>query len=179
LGVSHWTTSQQHERELAEIAAIPTARAQRIPATFVIESSQVSAVRAVWNIKAIERVIVKGANSQKLMQFERPPARGQPPPPVEVTSLPEEYLLLRVGRPSSFAKKRQIYATAGGPLELRIVEPGRDELIAVWYRAFNPFPSRVPLLTVAGWFRGGNVATTTEVDANIAAFLARALTSPG
>lgn len=176
---ARWTTSLEHEHEIAEIAAIPTTRAQRIPATAVIESSQTSGMRAVWNIKDIEYVIVKGAYGQRLMQFERPPARGQSRPPVEALALPDEYLLLRVGQSSSFAKNRQVYATAGGPLELRIVAAGRNELIAVWYRAFNPSPSGVPLLTVAGWFRGQNSATTDQVDATIAAFLTRALLPAG
>ena len=30
-------------------------------------------------------------------------------------TLPDEYLLLKVGRSSSFAKNRQIYAANGGP----------------------------------------------------------------
>jgi len=56
---------------------------------------------------------------------------------------------------------------------------GQDDLVAVWYRAFNPRPSAMPLLTLLGWYRGPNTTTSEEINANIAAFLASALPSSG
>jgi hypothetical protein len=59
------------------------------------------------------------------------------------------------------------------------VNSWQDDLVAVWYRAFNPRPSAMPLLTLSGWYRGPNTTTSQEIAANIAAFLASALRSPG
>ena len=56
---------------------------------------------------------------------------------------------------------------------------GQDDLVDVWYRAFNPRPSAMPLLTLLGWYRGPNTTTSEEINANIAAFLASALPSSG
>jgi len=73
------------------------------------------------------------------------------------------------------------YANGGGPLELRFVAPQRDELVAVWYREYNPPPTDWPLLTMTGWYRGpspdGTRAEDTEVL--VRTFLAKALTSKG
>jgi hypothetical protein len=178
-GHAHWTTSRQHQQEADEIAAIPTTPAASWPSTIVFESRSVTGMRAAWKVSGIERVIAKGAYSQRLVQFER--AQGRRPAAQEsvISSLPAEYLLLKVGRMSSFAAKGQIYATAGGPFELRLVKADRDELIAVWYRKFNPGPSILPLLATQGWFRGSNSATTDQVSDVITAFLTKALASPG
>jgi hypothetical protein len=170
----HWSTAQEHQREANEIVAIDTVRATRLPATMVIEGNHVTATPAAWTIPGIDHVIT-GDYRSRLMRVDRPPPRGRRSEPRQITSLPDEYLLLRVGRSSSYAKDRQNYAAAGGPLELRLVDPQRNALIAVWYRAYNPSPSLVPVLTAMGWFRGSNSATTDEINAVVAAFLARAL----
>ena len=109
-----------------------------------------------------------------LVQFERNPrpnAERQTP----VASLPDEYLLLKVGQSSSFAKARQIYSAAGGPLELRYVSASRDDLIAIWYQAFNPGPAALPLLTSSGWYRGPNSVSSGDIDVKVSEFLATAL----
>jgi hypothetical protein len=176
-GYAYRATEQDHRRQDAEIAAVPTVPSVYKPDTMVIESPHVTANGAAWKI-GMAHLISKGAFGAKLMQYDRP-MPGEPwrkPRPIE--TLPDSYLLLKVGRPSSFAKPRQVYATAGGPFELRLIGPQRDDLIAVWYREFNPLPVFPPLLTTMGWFRGGNSATTTEIDAAVYAFLDRAL-SPG
>src|SRR5262249_16044479 len=114
----------------------------------------------------------------KLMQFERPAApNSSPSHPVD--AMPDEYLLLKAGRSSSFSKPRQIYASAGGPLELRFVDAQRNDLVPVSYPPFNPPPAAWPLLTTIGWYRGSNIATTEEHDAIVRAFLNGALMSPG
>jgi hypothetical protein len=176
-GYAYRSTEQDHRRQDAEIAAIPTVPSVYKPDTMVIESPHVRPTAAVWKI-GLAHLIYKGGFAGKRMQSDRP-MPGEPwrkPRPIE--TLPDSYLLLKVGRPSSFAKPRQVYATAGGPFELRLIGPQRDDLIAVWYREFNPLPVFPPLLTTMGWFRGGNSATTTEIDAAVYAFLDRAL-SPG
>jgi len=177
-GYAHWATAKENEREAAEVAAIPTTRLARIPPTIVVESPQVRGVRASWKIAGIESVIQKGAYGSKLMQFDRPVDR-RPARPRAVEAPPDEHLLLKIGRSSSFAKRQRNYGTTGGPLELRFVNPQRDELVAVWYRSFNPPPARLPLLTTSGWFRGANSATTEEIEAGIDAFLDNALRSSG
>jgi hypothetical protein len=57
------------------------------------------------------------------------------------------------------------------------VQAGKDDLVAAWYRAFNPRPTAMPLLTLRGWFRLPNTATVQEIEASTASFLARALAS--
>ena len=129
-------------------------------------------------IPGIERVISKGAYGSTLKQFERVKAGAKFADQSTVASLPDEYLLLRVGRSSSFAKKGQNYSILGGPLELRYVDSSHDDLVALWYRVFNPVPSLLPVLTSMGWYRGSNSATTTEIDARISEFLANSLKTP-
>lgn len=179
LPFAHWgyayrSTEQDHRRQDAEIAAIPTVPLASKPDTIVIQSPNVPPSGAAWKI-GMAHLISQGAFAAKLMQYDRP-MPGEPwRKPHAIDALPDSYLLLKVGRPSGFAKPRQLYATAGGPLELRLIEPQRDDLIAVWYREFNPLPVFPPLLTTAGWFRGDNSATPAEIEAAVYAFLERAL----
>jgi len=181
LPFAHWAyedrvTSTAQRQEAAEIAAIPTTPAARVPAAMVIEFRSTPDLRAIWSVKGIERVILVGSfGRSKLRQFDRPPERGRRPQPREVASLPDEYLLLRTGTASHFAKRGHVYGAAGGPLELRFVDTERSELVGVWYRSFNPRPAFPPLLSMAGWFRGSNGATTSEVSASLQAFLTRSL----
>jgi uncharacterized membrane protein YhaH (DUF805 family) len=183
LPFAHWAysqsvTAQVIAREEAEIAAIATSQAPRIPATFVFDSQHSSGMRAAWNLPGVQHVIAKGSHTARLVQFDRTVDRRTSPVSRTIDALPSEYLVLKVGRSSSFAKPRQVYATAGGPLELRYVDGERDVLVGVWYRAYNPPPSRVPLLTTMGWFRGSNSATTDDVESGVRAFLNDAL-APG
>jgi hypothetical protein len=173
-GYSHLATAREDAREAAEIAAVPTVRVSRIPPVLVFESSSTSGMGAAWTVPGIERVVSKGAYSSRLMQFTRVDG-GRRRQETALTALPVEYLLLKVRRESTFAKKGQIYAALGGPYELRIISGARDDLIAVSYHAFNPRPSFIPVLTTSGWYRGSNSATTDEISASIEAFLARAL----
>lgn len=180
-GYAQWSTARAHEQEAREIAAIPTTPVATIPATLVWQSSGGSGENAVWTIAAIQRVIEKSTLSHSLQEVERPPdpkhVRYTKPTPV--ASLPDEYLLFKLGRESGYANKSLIYAAAGGPFELRYVHSGQDDLVAVWYRAFNPRPSAMPLLTLLGWYRGPNTTTAGEIAASVAAFLASALPSSG
>ena len=156
-------------------------RSRRIPATLVWGSSGGLGVGAVWTIPAIQHVIEKSTRSSSLQEVERPPdlknVRYTKPTPV--ASLPDEYLLFKLGRDSGYANKSLIYSAAGGPFELRYVHSGQDDLVAVWYRAFNPRPAAMPLLTLLGWYRGPNTRTPGEIAASIATFLASALPSSG
>lgn len=173
-GYSHLATAREDAREATEIAAVPTVRVSRIPPVLVFESSSTSGMGAAWTVPGIERVVSKGAYSSRLMQFTRVDG-GRRRQETALTALPGEYLLLKVRRASTFAKKGQIYAALGGPYELRIISGARDDLIAVSYHAFNPRPSFIPVLTTSGWYRGSNSAATDEISASIEAFLARAL----
>lgn len=87
--------------------------------------------------------------------------------PTVIDGLPETYLLLKRGRSSGFAKQRQQYAADGGPYELRIIAPGRDDLIAVSYKTFNPRPSLLPVLTQTGWYQEPNSVTTDGVAVRV------------
>jgi uncharacterized membrane protein YhaH (DUF805 family) len=176
---AHWTIAREDAREAAEVAAIPTTRLARVPATLVFDSQHVTGMREVWTQPGIERVIAKGPYGARLMQFDRPADRRASTTPRAVAALPDEHLVLKVGRSSSFATGRQNYSTTGGPLELRLVDPQRDELVAVWYRSFNPPPASLPLLTSNGWFRIPNAASSTEIEAGIRTFLDKALKAAG
>ena len=55
----------------------------------------------------------------------------------------------RVSAKTPIGMPSHIRSAAGGPFELRYVHLGQDDLVAVWYRAFNPRPSAMPLLTLS------------------------------
>jgi uncharacterized membrane protein YhaH (DUF805 family) len=173
-GYAHLATAREQAREVAEIDAIPTVKASHVPPVLVFESSSSTGMGAAWTVPGVERVISKGAYSGRLMQFTRVDGSRRRQE-TTLTALPNEYLLLKVRRESTFAKKGQIYAALGGLYELRLVSGSRDDLIAVSYRAFKPRPSSLPVLTTSGWYRGSNSATTDEIAASIEAFLAKAL----
>jgi uncharacterized membrane protein YhaH (DUF805 family) len=173
---ARWAKELEIARERAEVASIPATRPARLPATLVIDSRSVTGIRAAWALPPLQSVVSRGAYS-KLMQFERP-GPGASGGPKAIDALPDEYLLLKIGRSSAFAKERQMYSAAGGPYELRLVSGQRDELIAVWYRTYNPEVADVPVLTSIGWSRpGSNSATTDEIEDSVRAFLVRALAS--
>jgi hypothetical protein len=187
-GYAQWSTARAREQETREIAAIPTTPVANIPATLVWDAFGGHGENAVWTIPAIQHVIEKSTHSSSLQQLERPAEIEQikhnrrtthvrSAPPTPVATLPDEYLLLKVGGRSDYAKRSQIYAGAGGPFELHSVHSGQDDLVAVWYRAFNPRPTAMPLLTLSGWYRGPNTTIVQEIDASLAGFLARALPS--
>ena len=176
-GYSHWVARQAHANEAHEIARIPTSPLIGMPSILVLESRSSTGLRSLRMFPGIERVVSKGAYTQKLMQFERLEKNKRGREPVAIDALPDRYLHLKVGRESSFAKARQVYMAAGGPFELRMIDGSGDDLIAVWYRAYNPSPSLAPLLTASGWFRGGNSATTDEVGEALRRFLEMAITS--
>ena len=172
---AHWSAFSEHRREAAEIAAVQTKPAPHLPATMVLESRDLYGLHEAWKIPSIDRVIAKGPYGSKLMQFERAQPGGSSKQPAETAALPDEYLLLKVGRSSGFARRGQTYYGAGGPFELRYVAPSHDDLVAVSYRAFNPGPGILPVLTSSGWFRGSNSVTTTDVSRSIGEFLTASL----
>jgi uncharacterized membrane protein YhaH (DUF805 family) len=172
---AHWIALSEHRREAAEIAAVQTKPAPHLPTTMVLESRDLYGLHAAWKIPSIDRVIAKGPYGSRLMQFERARPGGSSKQPAEAASPPDEYLLLKIGRSSGFAKSGQIYSGAGGPFELRYVAPSHDDLVAVSYRAFNPGPGILPVLTSSGWFRGSNSVTTTDIDQSVGDFLATSL----
>ena len=174
-GYVHWLAWAKHEREAAEMAAPAKVPLSSLPATMVYESASGMGMHAVWTVPGVDHVISKGPYGARLMQFERPPAQGQPPFPKVVGSLPDEYLVLKVGRASGFWRQQEKYAAAGGPFELRIVDQRRDELVAVWYQALGSRPALVPVLTTSGWLSRADGATRFDLDDSIREFLASAL----
>jgi hypothetical protein len=180
----HWWSARSdsvrdHQREAAEVAAIATKPLPpQLPATIVFESQQTDGLRGVWEVPAIERTILNSGYNAKLKQFERH-QRGSVDSQSFAATLPDEYLLLRVGRSSGFANKAENYSVAGGPFELRFVDASHDDLIAVWYRVFNPAPSAFPVLTLQGWYRGPNSGSAGDVDARVGEFLTSALKTQG
>jgi hypothetical protein len=174
-GYAHWSAYRARVQEAAEISRVPTkALSAGMPSTIVFESRSTTGLRGLITFPGVEHVISKGAYFDKLMQFDKRGKNGKSHPPVAVSSLPNRYLLLKQGRNSSFAKKT-IYAAAGGPLELRMVDGVRDDLIALWYRTYHPSPSALPLLATHGWFRGSNTATTDDHAETVRVFLETAL----
>ena len=116
---AHWATTKEHEREAAEVAAIPTTPLGRVVATIMFDPLPSSGVRAAWTIPWIERAIFKDRFGTTLTQIDRPAQPGSRTASRAVDALPDEYLLLKIGHASSFAKRFKSYAKAGGPLELR------------------------------------------------------------
>jgi uncharacterized membrane protein YhaH (DUF805 family) len=173
-GCAHYTTFSEQQREWAEIAAIPTTAMPHLVSTLVLEGDHTPGVRAALAMPQIHRAITKSSYGSQLSQFERPGSNPSVWKQSSPTALPEEYILLRVGRSSGFAKKGQIYAAAGGPFELRHVDASHNDLLAVWYRAYNPSPSVLPVLTSGGWYRGSNTTTSAHLDAKVSEFLATA-----
>jgi hypothetical protein len=178
-GYSHWVAANDHRREAVEIAAVQTRAAPRIPSTMVFESEHVSGLHGAWKVPAIDRVIAKGAYGSKLIEIDRNPPRGGAAKQRAEVTLPDEYLLLKVGRSSGFAKKGQNYSPSGGPLELRYVSSSRDDLVAVWYRTFNPGPTILPVLMTSGWYRGSNGVPSGEISQSVGRFLTASLKTPG
>jgi hypothetical protein len=131
-------------------------------------------VGPAWAVPQIQRVIWKEEYPEKFRQLERSERQSFYPPTV-IDGVPETYLLLKRGRSSSFAKPRQQYATDGGPYELRIIAPGRNDLIAVSYKTFNPRPSLLPVLTQTGWYRGSNKVMSETVSDSVRDFLRNSL----
>jgi uncharacterized membrane protein YhaH (DUF805 family) len=177
-GYAHWTAIKDHEREAMEIAAVETKAAPHVPTTIVFESQHLEGIQGAWKIPAIDRVISKGAYGSTLTQFERNRPRSNAARQSTVTSLPDEYLLLKVGQSSTFAKGGWTYSGTGGPLELRYVDSSHYDLVAIWYRAFNPGPTILPVLTTTGWYRGSNSVLTSDIDQRVGEFLAAALKTP-
>jgi uncharacterized membrane protein YhaH (DUF805 family) len=174
-GHAQWAAWVKREREAAEMAAPAKVSLSSLPATIVYESAAGMGMHAVWTVPGIDHVVSKGPYGARLMQFERPPAQGQPPFPRDIGTLPDEYLVLKVGRSSAFWREHEKYAAAGGPFELRIVDQRRDELVAVWYQSPGFRPSPVPVLTTSGWLARADGTMRIDLDESIREFLARAL----
>ncbi|WP_271894212.1 hypothetical protein [Candidatus Phyllobacterium onerii] len=171
-GYSRWVVSQAEVREAAEIKAIPTIAPGFVPPVLVVESQE--SVGPVWAVPQIQRVIWKDGYPEKFRQLERSKRQSFYPAAV-IDGVPDTYLLLKRGRSSSFAKPKQQYASDGGPYELRIVAPGRNDLIAVSYKTFNPRPSLLPVLTQTGWYRGSNNVMYETVSDSVKDFLLNSL----
>ena len=93
----------------------------------------------------------------------------------KVTTLPDEYLSLMVGRESRLADSRRHYMFGGGPLELRYIAPGRDELVGAWYKTAYWQPVIPPVLTFSGWLPQRDLGTTSTVMRNIISFFDRSM----
>jgi uncharacterized membrane protein YhaH (DUF805 family) len=171
---AHWEPSIVHRRETAEIAAIPTVSLGHVPATIVVESSLARGLPSVWTIPAIEQAIYKPTNYQMLLRFDRQAGPGPRPLPRSVDSLPDEYLLLKVGSTSAFARNRRL-PDSGGPLELRFVDSQHNDLIAIWYSSVSPPPSMIPLLTIRGWQPQPIDEQLYDIEPNVRQFLGEAL----
>ena len=112
-----------------------TRAAPRVPATIVFESRHTER-----NCVVSGRYLPSNARSRRVpmaASWFRSSAILVPTPRdrAQVSAPPDEYLLLKVGQSSGFAKKGQVYSAGGGPFELRFVDSSRDDLIAMWYQA--------------------------------------------
>ncbi len=167
-GYSQWKVSQAEVRETVEIKAIPTIAPGFVPPVLVVDSQE--SVGPAWAVPQIQRVIWKDGYPEKFRQLERSERQSFYPAAV-IDRVPDTYLLLKRGHSSSFAKPKQQYVLDGGPYELRIVAPGRNDLIAVSYKSFNPRPSLLPVLTQTGWYRGSNQVMYETVSDSVRDFL--------
>ena len=182
-GYTQWAVSEAHAREISDIAKIPTAKlGAPVPTVLLLDDSggDVASASALLAAPQFNRVIWKEGltpTSTKLYEVCKgePCTHGPFQAPNMVEELPDSYLLLKVRRSSSFAKDRQAYAALGGPYELRLVAPARNDLIAVSYRILNPRPSFAPVLTDSGWYSGRESIFTEQFTASLTEFMSTAL----
>lgn len=182
-GYTQWAVSEANAREISDIAKIPTTKlGADVPTVLMLDDSggDIASARALLTVPQLNRVIWnEGLNASSIKLYEvckgEPCTHGPFNAPNTVDELPERYLLLKVRRSSSFAQKTQQYTGLGGPYELRLVAPGRDDLIAVSYRILNPHPSFAPVLTNSGWYRGRATIFTEQFRASLTEFLSTAL----
>lgn len=174
-GFAQWSTARAHEAEAQTIAAIPRTSLSTIPQTLVWDSGTQAGRNGVWRIPAIQHLILEDPMLHKLSGLERPADLKHIPRtrPVDGVSLPDDYLLLKVGDQSSFEQRGTLYKL--GPYELRHVSGGHDDLVAAWYRVFNPGPTTIPLLTIAGWYREPDIINNVDYDGSVETFLSKAL----
>lgn len=170
----HWgyqscAIGQQHQQEAAEVAAIPTKKVKELPSTIVVEARR--RVPEIWSIGAIERLLTKTARGTYEQTLRPAPNEGRRERHPELIAPPQEHLLLRIGTSSGFSAPGKTYV-ADGPLELRLVGPDRDDLLAVDYRVLNNPLVPWPLLRSRGWMRQLNAIDPSKT---VTAFLKRAI----
>jgi hypothetical protein len=178
-GVAIYQAYESKKSEISEVAAIPRMSIDHIPSTLVVSNTAGST--PVFCDRIRERVpeIKEMIHETNGRRFEAEDCtsvkRGQRGEATKIDNLPDEYLRLKTGRKSSFAKPGQMYGAMGEPLELRYVAPGRDDLIAVSFEAFDPYPCAPPMLGASGWLRQSGSANYEDVITRVHAFITDSL----
>lgn len=168
---AHLDAANHRTAEANEIAAVATAPLGSKPDTLFYDTDESANLKRLIDVTGVRQIIIKDGGRLRSYTGQQESWGGRKLTDVE--ALPEDYLHLRIGRSSSFAKPRQIYR--GGPYELRNIAPGHDDLIGVWYRAFYPDPVALPILTTQGWLFKPNVTTMDSYTAEVSQFLKRSL----
>ena len=57
-----------------------------------------------------------------------------------------------------------------GYMNSGIIAPGRDDLISVSFKTFNPRPSLLPVPMQTGWYRGSNSVMSEIVSDSVKIF---------
>jgi hypothetical protein len=91
-----------------------------------------------------------------------------------LAAMPQRYLHLIAGRDSSFTADRTRYQFAT-PFELRLVGPGQNDLLGVWYRREILLPRIPPVLNLNGGWMLQQTVLHRQVDDLLTAFLDRTL----
>lgn len=162
--------------EAAAISAIPTVALDHVPDTLVIDGENVFCARIRDKSPGL-KAIIEVSHGQHYMREDCATAERQGVKRQPVAALPDERLLLLAGRESHFADPHKVYDALGQPLELRYVAPGRDDLLAVSYRAWKPYPAAPPILTSAGWLRAPNSVMSDNVSRRLTQFIVAGLLS--
>jgi hypothetical protein len=169
-------TYQDKQDEIGVIADIPKASIGHVPTTIVFSGEPVFCARIRSKVPEISEVIQVSYGPR----YEKEDCAGAKSSGVKrekIDRIPDEYIRFLGGRDSQFSKQGHVKSALGQSLELRYIAPGRDDLIAVSYETYNPYPLAPPALTTSGWLRPTNTARSEDVLERVQNFVTDALVS--
>ncbi|MEP7239307.1 MAG: hypothetical protein ABI697_00335 [Devosia sp.] len=159
----------EDERTLAAITTAP--RPASLPNALLLETANNQPASTLLARGDIAMVIEK--HGATLVALTRSPS-GHYPVRTPLAVMPERYLYLRTSRDSSFADKRTRYEFET-PFELRLVGPGQDDLLGVFYRREVHPPRIPPVLNLNGGWSVQQTVLHTQVSDLLKTFLDRTL----
>jgi hypothetical protein len=174
----HWAYSlfQKHLvwiEDQRRVADIPKTSLARIPATLVSKGVSFGCKSCVDGSIKFQRVITQDGigwqnsfdqhcdtNSFAIYKEEAP-----------VPDWPAEYLLLQPFQDAKSIDPNAMFADGNGPLELRYIAPGHNDLIAISYEKITRAPATPPVLSLYGWLPDPGLPTWKQNIKNHATFV--------
>jgi uncharacterized membrane protein YhaH (DUF805 family) len=176
-GYATISATMYRQREAAAINSMKTVRLARVPHVLVVSARRSNGFYLFGHHGITEVISVGADNAHGDMLSYKGGHDGGMLKLDKVTTLPDEYLSLMVGRESRLVDDRRRYMIGGGPLELRYIAPARDELVGAWYKTVRWQPVIPPVLTFWGWLPQRDRGTTSTVMQNIISFFDRSIAS--